>query len=165
MNVRMAGIANDSIVDGPGLRLTVFFQGCRHNCYKFHNPQTHDLSGGREEDTDKILKMLDDNILLSGITISGGEPFLQPKAAEELAKGTKQRGMNVIIYTGFTYEELIKNEVCSSVLKYTDILIDGKFEYEKRSLELKFRGSSNQRAIDVKKSMEEKEIREVEFDA
>ncbi|MBR1442217.1 MAG: 4Fe-4S cluster-binding domain-containing protein, partial [Firmicutes bacterium] len=96
---------------------------------------------------------------------SGGEPFLQPKAAEELAKGTKQRGMNVIIYTGFTYEELIKNEVCSSVLKYTDILIDGKFEYEKRSLELKFRGSSNQRAIDVKKSMEEKEIREVEFDA
>ncbi|MBR1735802.1 MAG: anaerobic ribonucleoside-triphosphate reductase activating protein [Firmicutes bacterium] len=165
MKVRIAGIANDSIVDGPGLRLTVFFQGCKHNCYMCHNPQTHDLNGGREEDTENILKKLDDNILLSGITISGGEPFLQPEAAKELAKGTKERGMNVIIYTGFTYEELIKNESCTSVLKYTDILIDGKFEYNKRSLELKFRGSSNQRAIDVRKTMEENEIREVDFDA
>lgn len=103
MLIRIAGITQDSIVDGPGLRLAVFVQGCPHNCHGCHNPETHDFAGGRLIDTDEIIAMMDGNPLLSGITLTGGEPFCQPDACIELAKAARERGLSVWIYTGYTY--------------------------------------------------------------
>lgn len=156
MRMRIAGIANDSIVDGPGIRLTVFAQGCPHHCPGCHNPQTHDFEGGREEETDVILKMMEENILLDGITLSGGEPFCQTEACELLAKEAHAAGLNVWCYSGYTFEELAagKNE-WKALLKEVDVLVDGRFVLEKRTLECPWRGSSNQRLIDVRRSLAE----------
>lgn len=153
MKIRIADIVNDSIVDGPGLRLTVFVQGCIHNCKGCHNPQTHSLDGGKIIDTEDIINAVKKNILLDGITFSGGEPFLQPEPLTEIAKEAKLLGLNVITYTGFTFEELLENDDFRSLLNFSDYIIDGKFEEDKKSLSIKFRGSANQRIIDVKKSL------------
>lgn len=159
MELKIANIVNDSIVDGPGLRLTVFVQGCVHNCKGCHNPQTHDLNGGKTVDTSYILKTFFENPLLDGITFSGGEPFLQPKPLGIIAKEIKEKGFNVIAYTGFTWEKLIENkEKYINLLKYVDILIDGPFVQELKSYDLDFKGSSNQRAIDVSASLAKNKI-------
>ena len=155
MELRLSGVVNDSIVDGPGLRLTVFTQGCPHNCVGCHNPQTHDPQGGYAGDTDLILKALADNPLLDGITLSGGEPFLQPEPCLHLAEGAKKLGLTVWAYTGYSWENLIisKNPRLLAFLEQIDVLIDGPFLIEERSLDLLFCGSKNQRLIDVKKSL------------
>ncbi|MBQ8506009.1 MAG: anaerobic ribonucleoside-triphosphate reductase activating protein [Clostridia bacterium] len=154
MKIRIAGIVNDSIVDGPGFRLTIFTQGCPHHCPGCHNPQTHDFSGGREEETAKILDQMRENPLLDGITLSGGEPFCQSGACAEIARGARAAGLNVWCYTGYTFEELVagKSE-WMELLREIDVLVDGRFILEKKTLECRFRGSSNQRLIDVKKSL------------
>lgn len=164
MKIRIADIANDSIVDGPGLRLTIFTQGCPHKCKGCHNPQTHSLEGGKIVDTDYILSAIRKNILLDGVTFSGGEPFLQPEPLCEIAKEVKAMGLNIITYTGFAFEELIKNEDYRQLLELSDYIIDGKFEEDKKSLSLQFRGSSNQRIIDVKKSLEQNKAIEIQFE-
>ncbi len=154
MNIRIAGIVNDSIVDGPGFRLTVFAQGCIHGCPGCHNPETHDFNGGYDIDTDAIILQMKENILLDGLTLSGGEPFCQSKACAEIAKGAKKIGLNVWCYTGYTYEELISgDDEWIDLLREIDVLVDGKFEIKKKSLECRFRGSSNQRLIDVQASL------------
>jgi len=163
MFLRIAGIVNDSIVDGPGLRLTIFVQGCKRNCYNCHNPQTHDLNGGRLIDAEEIIKMIDKNVLLDGVTFSGGEPFLQTVPLIFLAKKIKERKLSLIVYTGFKWEELIKYEQNIKLLNYVDYLIDGEFINSLKSLELNFRGSSNQRIIDVQKSLHSNNIFEHEF--
>jgi len=163
MLLRIAGIVNDSIVDGPGLRLTIFVQGCKRNCYNCHNPQTHDLNGGKLIDIEEIIKMIDKNILLDGVTFSGGEPFLQTIPLTIFAKKIKERNLNLIVYTGFKWEELIKDEQNIKLLKYVDYLIDGEFINSLKSLELNFKGSSNQRVIDVQKSLYSNDIFEYEF--
>ncbi len=159
MIIRIAGIENDSIVDGPGFRLAVFTQGCPHHCPGCHNPETHPFDGGKEVDTDKIIRMMEDNPLLDGITLSGGDPFCQSKACAELSKAAKAMGLNVWAYSGWTFEELLKmsetNGDIMEFLKNTDVLIDGPFILAQRTLELRFRGSKNQRQIDVKKSLAE----------
>lgn len=156
--LRLAGVIRESIVDGPGIRMTVFTQGCPHHCKGCHNPTTHDFNGGYVSDPENILKAIDQNPLLKGVTFSGGEPFMQAEALAELAVEIHKRGLDIITYTGFTYEQLLdsfgKFPDRKELLKQTDYLIDGKFEEDKKSLNLKFRGSSNQRIIDVKKSME-----------
>ena len=165
MDLRIADIVNDSIVDGPGLRLTVFTQGCVHNCKNCHNPSTHDLNGGKIVDTDFIINKFFENPLLDGITFSGGEPFLQPKPLSVIAKAIKEKGFNVIAYTGYTWEKLIEEkEKYIDLLKYTDIVIDGPFVDDLKSYDLHFRGSSNQRSIDVQKSLLENKIILYEFD-
>lgn len=164
MKIRIADIVNDSIVDGPGLRLTVFTQGCPHNCKGCHNPQTHNVNGGKIVDTDYILSAIKKNILLDGVTFSGGEPFLQVEPLCEIAREVRAMGLNVITYTGFTFEELMKNESYRPLLELSDYIIDGKFEEDKKSLALQFRGSSNQRIIDVKKSLEENKAIEIQFE-
>lgn len=165
MDLRIADIVNDSIVDGPGLRLTVFTQGCVHNCKNCHNPSTHDLNGGKIVDTDFIINKFFENPLLDGITFSGGEPFLQPKPLSVIAKAIKEKGFNVIAYTGYTWEKLIEEkEKYIDLLKYTDIVIDGPFVDDLKSYDLHFRGSSNQRSIDVQKSLLENRIILYEFD-
>ena len=155
MKLRIAGIANDSIVDGPGLRLTVFTQGCPHRCPGCHNPQTHDFSGGNEGDTADIIAKIKRNPLLDGVTLSGGEPFCQPEACAEIALAARDAGLNVWSYSGYTFEELCEQgtEAQRALLMELDVLVDGRFELAKRSLECRFRGSSNQRLVDVPASL------------
>ncbi len=152
--IRVAGIIQESIVDGPGIRLVVFTQGCRHNCKGCHNPQTHDFSGGYEISIDEILNILKSNPLLDGITLSGGDPFEQPDSCCYLAEKVRELGLNVVTYTGYTYENLLKKKEFINLLLNTDILIDGKFELSEKDLTIPFRGSRNQRIIDVKRSLE-----------
>ena len=157
MKMRVAGIVNDSIVDGPGFRLAVFAQGCPHACPGCHNPQTHDFSGGFELDTELIVEKMRKNPLLDGLTLTGGEPFCQPQACAALAKAAKEMGLNVWCYTGYTFEELMKASHSDqmNLLRYLDVLVDGRFRLEKRTLECRFRGSSNQRILDVARSLAE----------
>lgn len=155
--IKIAGIIKESIVDGPGIRLVVFTQGCVHNCIGCHNPETHSFSQGSYIKIDEIIETIKKNPLLDGITLSGGDPFVQAKACANLANKVKDMGLNVVTYTGYTYEEIIKemeiNHSWERLLYATDILIDGRFDIDKRNLLLKFRGSENQRIIDVKKSL------------
>lgn len=130
-----------------------------------HNPQTHDFAGGEWKDTDEIIAQFQQNPLLKGITLSGGDPFVQPAACAELARAAHKAGKDVITYTGYTFEQLLSGKVPDAglLLEETDILIDGRFEEEKKSLGLRFRGSSNQRAIDCKKSLKIAEAVEIEL--
>ena len=157
MELRIAGTANDSIVDGPGIRFTVFTQWCPHHCEGCHNPQTHDFEGGEICDTAELLKKISGNPLLDGVTFSGGEPFCQAKALAELGREVKKLGLDIITYTGYEFEELYKNREKNGwgeLLEVTDILIDGKFILSQKDWNIKFRGSSNQRYLDCRASME-----------
>lgn len=154
MIIRTAGIVNDSIVDGPGLRLTVFTQGCPHHCPGCHNPQSHAFDGGELKETDAILEMARENILLDGITLSGGEPFAQAAACAAIAKGAHASGLNVWCYTGYTFETLLEgSNEWRELLENIDVLVDGPFLIEQKTLNAPFRGSSNQRILDVPASL------------
>jgi len=159
MNVRIAGIINESIVDGPGIRMVIFAQGCRHRCEGCHNPETHSFDGGRLVTVDSILEQARANPLLDGLTLSGGDPFEQAESFAVLAREARKLGLNIMTYTGYTYEYIAENAPkhrgWKELLDETDILVDGRFELERRNLLLKFRGSENQRIIDVKKSKAE----------
>lgn len=159
MRIKLFGTANDSIVDGPGIRYAVFTQGCPHHCEGCHNPNSHDVNGGYWEDTENIINKIKRNPLLDGVTLSGGEPFLQAKACAKIAEKAHEAGLNVVTYTGFVFEELLEKASEENgfmkLLESTDILVDGRFELDKRSIDLNFKGSSNQRLLDVKKSLAE----------
>lgn len=159
MNIRLFGLADDSIVDGPGLRFAVFTQGCYHNCEGCHNPNSHDVNGGYDEDTDTIIEKIKSNPLLDGVTLSGGEPFLQAKPLTLIASAAKELGLNVMAYTGYTFEELIKGANDENgwyeLLNKLDLLVDGKFVLKERSIELNFKGSKNQRILNVPESLKE----------
>jgi len=154
MKIRLAGMVNDSIVDGPGLRLTVFVQGCPHRCPGCHNPQSHDFDGGELREIDEILNEAKENFLLDGITISGGEPFVQPEECAELARGAHALGLNVWCYTGYLFEDLLNSsEASRKLLENIDVLVDGPFILNLRTLEKRYRGSSNQRILAVPESL------------
>ena len=125
-SIKIAGVVNDSIVDGEGFRFTIFTQGCYHNCPECQNPQTHDVNGGRDVDTDELFEQICENPLLSGVTFSGGEPFLQPKPLAELAEKVHERGLDITTFTGYTLEQLwqMNNEDVNALLAQTDVLID-----------------------------------------
>lgn len=149
--IRLAGIVRESIVDGPGLRFTVFCQGCPHHCPGCHNEETHDFDGGYDCDISKIIAAVDSDPLLDGVTFSGGEPFCQPKAFYNLAVELKKRNLNIMAYSGYTYEELISmnDEAVDNLLSAIDLLVDGRYMAGQRDLTLLFRGSKNQRVIDM----------------
>lgn len=157
--MRISGIISESIVDGPGIRLVVFFQGCSHNCLGCHNPDTHSFSGGKEITVDEIIDKIEKAPYLDGITLSGGDPFFQVEEMLKLLKIVKEKtNVNVWVYSGYTFEEIIelgkkKNEYLE-VIKYIDVLVDGRFIFEKRDISLQYKGSTNQRIIDVIKSRE-----------
>ena len=155
--LRISGIENDSIVDGPGLRLTIFTQGCPHHCPGCHNPQTHSLKGGKKISVSKVIKEIAESPLIYGVTFSGGEPFLQAKTLIPIARFVKAQGLELACYTGFLFEELVAGKVpfARELLNYIDVLIDGKFVLAQKSLDLKYKGSKNQRTIDVQKSLQE----------
>ena len=160
MLIRVAGIVPESFSDGPGIRFVVFAQGCRHRCPGCHNPHTHPFEGGTLMEVENILLQMEQNPLLDGITLSGGDPFEQADALGELAEKARERGYSVMTYTGWRYEELL--EIADSkhmrLLRATDILVDGPFEFALKSELLPFRGSSNQRIIDVPWSLKEKKV-------
>lgn len=150
----LSGIVSDSIVDGPGIRMTVFAQGCPHHCQGCHNPETWQFGCGTPMEEERIADIVGTNPLCRGVTFSGGEPFAQAEGFTKLAKLLKSRGYEVASYSGYTFEELTKGtEAQQELLKSIDVLIDGRFELGQRSLEIAFRGSKNQRIIDVKKSL------------
>ena len=163
MKIKIAALVNDSIVDGPGLRYAVYVQGCPHRCEGCHNPQTHDTNGGTETDTAEIWRQIAANPLLDGITFSGGEPMSQPRALAELAAKARELGLNIWCYTGHCFEELAaKGEAdIDTLLSYIDVLVDGPFVLAQRTLELPFRGSANQRLIDVPESFARGEVCEI----
>lgn len=166
--LRVAGIVPESVVDGPGIRYTIFTQGCRHDCKGCQNPQTHDFQGGYLVDTDDVFNEMMIDPLIKGVTLSGGDPFEQPVPLAELAAKVHAAGRDVIAYTGYTYEQLLQKAetepAIMALLRDTDVLIDGRFVLEQLDLELKFRGSTNQRVIDVPKSLAIGEVVTFEFE-
>jgi len=152
--LKVSGIIEESIVDGPGLRFSVFTQGCPHCCPGCHNPGTHDFDGGYEMDIDEIFRQFKTNPLLSGITFTGGEPFCQPEPLYHLGKKVKTMGKTIVLFSGYTWEQLIEKShqeiYVKQLLSIGDILIDGPFIEALKDLELLFRGSSNQRIIELK---------------
>ncbi len=157
--IMLAGIVNDSITDGPGIRLTLFTQGCPHHCPGCHNPQTWAFEGGTAVSVDEILQQIKRNPLLKGVTFSGGEPLAQAEALLPLAEKIRQLGLELAIYTGYTFEQLLdeqnneQNPAVMQLLSLADTLIDGPFIMAQRNLELNFRGSANQRIINLPKSL------------
>ncbi|NLI69586.1 MAG: anaerobic ribonucleoside-triphosphate reductase activating protein [Firmicutes bacterium] len=157
MKLRIAGIKKESLVDGPGVCYVIFVQGCNHNCPGCHNPEAQPFDGGVEMEIGAIFEEIASLKGTDAVVFSGGEPFLQPVALSLLGKKIHHLGLKIITYTGFTLEQLLENSPqkrdCQKLLEVTDILIDGPYIEEQKDLELAFRGSKNQRIIDVKPSM------------
>lgn len=165
--VKLSGMINESLVNGPGMRRVFFAQGCKHNCKGCFNPETHKFEGGQEVEIDKLVEDIKKNPLLKGVTFSGGDPLEQGEAFGKIAEEVKKMNKNVWCYTGYTFEEIINNldkNGWDKLIKNLDVLVDGKFEEAKKEEGLKYRGSSNQRIIDVPKSLEAKKVVEFKLD-
>lgn len=157
LTIDVAGIEEDSIVDGPGLRFVLYVQGCPHHCAGCHNPQTHTFGNGTKYTIDELYSRIAANTLVSGITFSGGEPFCQADVLAELALRIRKIGLDIAVYTGFTFEHLIE---CSDpgvrrLMTAVDVIIDGRFVLARRDMFLPFRGSDNQRVLDASRSLYE----------
>lgn len=165
--IRLSGIAYESLVNGPGMRRVFFSQGCKHDCKGCFNPDTHNFFGGEEMDMDFLIKDVLENPILKGVTFSGGDPFERAEEFAYMAKEFKKGKLSVWCYTGYTFEEIlegsISNKSWDELIKNIDVLIDGKFDIDKKVDGLKFKGSSNQRIIDVKESLNKKKIKIVEL--
>jgi anaerobic ribonucleoside-triphosphate reductase activating protein len=156
--LRLAGFETESIVDGPGVRLTIFVQGCSHCCPGCHNPETHDPLGGREVSLDQLIDLIPgSNNSIDGVTISGGEPFEQAAPTAALAEVIVQRGLDLVIYSGYTFEELLVKSLRDPdtrfLLEAGWLLVDGPFIMGEKDLTLPYRGSRNQRLIDLSLSL------------
>lgn len=155
--IRLSGIAYESLVNGPGMRRVFFSQGCKHNCDGCFNPDTHDFNSGQLMDMDKLIEDVLINPIIKGITFSGGDPIEQADKFSYMAKAFKKAKLNIWCYTGYLFEELLEmSKVKSGVrelINNIDVLVDGKFEIKKKEEGLRFKGSTNQRIIDVKASL------------
>ena len=150
----LAGIVGDSIVDGPGIRTCIFCQGCVHHCEGCHNPETWEFGTGTPISEERVLEIVQSNPLCRGVTFSGGEPFAQAEGFTKLARLLKEKGYEVASYSGYTFEQLLRGTPAQrALLESIDVLIDGPFVLSERSLQLTFRGSRNQRILDVPKSL------------
>ncbi len=160
MKLRIAGTVNDSIVDGDGYRFAIFTQGCPHHCFGCHNPETWDPAGGKEVDTEELLEKIRVNPLLEGVTFSGGEPFAQPGPLAHLAREAHEMGLDVWSYTGYVLDELtaMGDPEVDGLLNELDVLVDGPFVMAGRDLTLRFRGSRNQRVIDMNATRQRGEV-------
>jgi anaerobic ribonucleoside-triphosphate reductase activating protein len=160
--LRLAGIKRDCIVDGPGLRLSIYTQGCFHRCPGCHNPETQDPGGGSPVQVAALVDLIDSCSGLDGITISGGEPFEQPQPVSVLASAVIERGLNLVLYSGYNFEKLLlmsqSNRHISNILNCGWLLIDGPFIMSERDLTIAFRGSRNQRIIDLPGSLQSNQV-------
>ncbi|AWK50360.1 anaerobic ribonucleoside-triphosphate reductase activating protein [Clostridium beijerinckii] len=165
--IRLSGIAYESLVNGPGMRRVFFAQGCKHNCKSCFNPDTHDFYGGEEKNLDELIEDTLDNPILRGVTFSGGDPWEQADKFAYMATAFKEKGLNIWSYTGYTYEHIIEHkdeyEGWNDLINNIDVLVDGKFEDDKQQDGLKFRGSTNQRIIDVKESIRLNKVITIEY--
>lgn len=153
-SVRVMGIQEDSCVDGPGLRYVVFVQGCPHHCKGCHNQQSWGFGEGKDIPIQKLYDEAVANPMWEGVTFSGGEPFAQPEPLSRLASALHDAGKDVWCFSGYTFEQLAEMPAARPLMESIDVLVDGRFELEKRDLTLTFRGSSNQRILEMKESME-----------
>ncbi len=162
MKLRVAGVITESVVDGPGIRTVVFAQGCPRACKGCHNPETLDPAGGQVMEESAILSLIEKTKLVKGVTFSGGEPFMQAAAFARLGKKIREKGLDIMTYTGYTWEELLEigqeDPAVRKLLEITDYLVDGPFIESQKDLTLAFRGSANQRIIDVRKSLQKGDI-------
>ena len=159
MQIRLAAdLQPDSIVDGEGIRTVLWTQGCPHGCKGCHNPQTHSFKDGVEVDVEEVIEALREIKHQDGLTLSGGDPVCQSEACYEISKAAHEMGLNVWCYTGFTYETMLQNPSKRKLLEEIDVLVDGKFILEEKSYDLHFRGSRNQRIIDVQRSLKEERV-------
>lgn len=154
--MRIAGLVQDSIVDGRGMRFVVFTQGCPHHCDGCHNPETHEPSAGLEMTTLEVINEMLSNPMTDGLTLSGGEPFMQPHDCAEIARAAHKAGLNVWAYTGYTFEKLLEmdSEAIRELMNEIDVLVDGPFILSQKSLSIPWRGSKNQRLLDMQKSLD-----------
>lgn len=150
MSLRVLDIVGGTSVDGPGLRTSIYFAGCSHHCQGCHNPQSWDAVGGDAMAIDEIIAVIDENDF--NVTLSGGDPMFQVDELIELARRVKSEGRNIWCYTGYTYEQVCADARMSRLLPYIDVLVDGPYIESRRDLGLRFRGSSNQRLVDVRRS-------------
>lgn len=161
MKIRLATleIQKDSIVDGEGIRSVIWTQGCRHHCFGCHNPETHSFQEGFLVEVEEVKQQISTLEGQDGITFSGGDPMEQAEACTEIAKYCKNIGLNVWCYTGYTFEELLRRQkhfpFIKDFLENIDVLVDGKFELTEKSYDVIFRGSKNQRLIDVPESLKQ----------
>lgn len=166
-NIRLSGIAYESLVNGPGMRRVFFAQGCRHKCKGCFNPDTHDFNGGEDCNMDELIEAVLENPMLRGVTFSGGDPWEQADKFAYMAKIFKEHNLNVWSYTGYTYEYILEHKDerngWNELLNNIDVLVDGRFEEDMMQEGLKFRGSYNQRIIDVKESLKEGKIIVLEY--
>ena len=160
--VRLAGIAYESLVNGPGMRRVFFAQGCRHNCEGCFNKETHDFNGGELKNMDELINDVITNPLLKGVTFSGGDPLEQAESFSYMAKAFKKKDLDIWCYTGYTFEQILnmmkENKSLKELINNIDVLVDGKFEINNKKDGLRFKGSTNQRLINVKESLEKNEI-------
>lgn len=147
--LRVAGVIEESIVDGPGIRFVLFLQGCRLHCPGCQNPHTWDFEGGTLVPADEVLARIKSNPLARGVTFSGGEPFEQAEALLPLAEELKGQGYHLMAFTGYTLEQLLQKPGCAAFLEKLDLLVDGPFIEAQKSLDLRFRGSRNQRILNI----------------
>ena len=166
-NIRLSGIAYESLVNGPGMRRVFFAQGCKHKCKNCFNPDTHDFNGGEEKDIDELIENTISNPILRGVTFSGGDPWEQADKFAYMARAFKEKGLSIWSYTGYTYEYILENKDkrlgWNNLLSNIDVLVDGRFEEDKIQDGLKFRGSTNQRIIDVKESIRLNRVITIEY--
>lgn len=151
--MRILDIVPGTSVDGPGLRTAIYFAGCAHNCPGCHNPQSWDFAGGREVTVEEIMKEIIENDF--DVTFTGGDPIYQADEILQLTREIVSIGKSIWCYTGFRYEDIVNMSAVRALLPFIDVLVDGPFVEEKRDVHLLFRGSSNQRLIDIKKSTPE----------
>lgn len=166
MEIRLAGeITAESIVDGEGIRTVIWTQGCRHNCPECHNPITHDFDGGFLREVTDVCEEIKNIPLQDGITLSGGDPLEQIEACLEIVKFAKSINLNIWCYTGYTMEALLKRcpkePLLKELLGNIDVLVDSPFIIKLKSYNVPFRGSTNQRIIDSKKSVKENKIYQI----
>lgn len=165
--MRIAGFDDESVVDGPGIRLVIFAQGCPHHCPGCHNQETWDPDGGWEISEEEIIGCINRGKLLRGVTFSGGEPFAQAAEFASLAARIRAKGLDIVTYSGYTFEELLKGSEADAdmrrLLELTDLLVDGPFLMEQRDIGLTFRGSLNQRLIRLPDSLQAGRVIEAEY--
>ena len=167
-SIRLSGIAYESLVNGPGIRRVLFAQGCKHNCSNCFNKHTHSFDGGQIKKINELVEDIVSNPMLRGVTFSGGDPVEQAEKFAELAKEVKKAKLDIWCYTGYSFEYIVKhqhqNKGWQELLKQIDVLVDGKYMDELADSHLRFRGSSNQRIIDVQESMRTGEVRVLDYD-